>query len=324
VGRQKGRKPLKQIRRFTTVSWEPGVRRENALKPAAFAYHRPSTVDAAVQLMREYGGNAKYLAGGQSLVPMMNMRLVQPAALIDLNAVRELAYLRETEGWLHIGALTRHQQLESDPLVRAKAPLLAEAERFVAHTAIRTRGTIGGSLAHADPAAELPLAAVVLDAVLVLKGPEGTREVPAREFFLTYLTTAKADDELITEVRVPVLAPGTGVAVEEFSRRHGDFAIVAAMAVVELDQLGRVRRARMGLGGVGGTPVRLSDQEEALRGQPATREAFQAAAEAAAAAIAPDSDLHASAEYRRALARTLMARALAGAAARAQAPAERG
>lgn len=277
-----------------------------------------------MQLAAQYGGEAKFLAGGQSLVPMMNMRLVQPAVLIDLNRVGELAFVQEDTGVLRVGALTRHRQLETDPLIRRHVPLLAEAERFVAHTAIRTRGTVGGSLAHADPSAELPLAAVVLDAVLVLEGPAGRREVPAGEFFLTYLTTAKADDEILTEVRFPVMPAGAGYAVEEFSRRHGDFAIVAAMAVLELTPTGHIARARLGLGGVAGTPVRLSDQEAFLQGRPADHASLAEAAAQAAAGLSPDADLHASAEYRRALAQTLLLRALRRSVERANPSAERG
>ncbi|OGK95725.1 MAG: molybdopterin dehydrogenase, partial [Candidatus Rokubacteria bacterium RBG_16_73_20] len=207
------------------------------MKPAPFDYHRPATVDEAVALLDRHGPDTKVLAGGQSLLPMMKLRLARPTALVDINRVRELAYVRAADDGLAFGALARLDELESDE-VRRRCPILADVARDIAHAAIRHRGTVCGSLAHADPAAELPVAALVLEADLVATGPRGSRVIPAREFFVTYLTTALGAGEMLTEARFPALAPGSGWSFLELARRPGDFAIVSAAAVLDVDRRG--------------------------------------------------------------------------------------
>jgi carbon-monoxide dehydrogenase medium subunit len=287
------------------------------VKPPKFEYHAPATVDEAVALLARYGGEAKALAGGQSLMPLLNFRLTRPAALVDLNRIPALAGIREHDGQLRFGAMTRQRAIEFSPVVARRLPLLAEATRWVGHLPIRTRGTIGGSIAHADPAAEYPAVLTALEGEVVARGPRGERVVGAADLFQTYLTTSLAPDEILTEVRLPAMEPGSGWAFEEFARRHGDFAIVGIAAVVVLDGR-RCRRARLAAAGAGRVPVRLREAEAVLEREGVGEPAIQRAAEAAERAVAPDSDLHASAEYRRHLARVLTARALRRAVARAE------
>jgi carbon-monoxide dehydrogenase medium subunit len=287
------------------------------VKPPKFEYHAPATVDEAVALLARYGGEAKVLAGGQSLMPLLNFRLTRPAALVDLNRIAALAGIREHDGQLRFGAMTRQRAIEFSPLVARRLPLLVEATRWVGHLPIRTRGTIGGSIAHADPAAEYPAVLVALEGEVVARGSRGERVIGAADLFQTYLTTSLAPDEVLTEVRLPALEPGSGWAFEEFARRHGDFAIVGIAAVVVLEG-GRCRRARLAAAGAGPVSVRLREAEAVLEGEGVGEPAIQRAAEAAARAVEPDSDLHASAEYRRHLTRVLTARALRRAVARAE------
>lgn len=287
------------------------------MKPAPFEYFAPTSVAEALALLAQHADDAKPLAGGQSLVPLMNFRLARPGVVVDLNRIPELQYIRAHDGGLAIGAMTRQRAAERDPLVRGRCPLLAEALPLVGHLAIRTRGTIGGSLAHADPAAELPAVAAALDAELVVRGPSGERVLKPDAFFLTYLTTTLEPTELLVEVRLPPWPSGAGWAFEELSRRHGDFAIVGVAAVLQLDQRGQVADTRLACIGAAPTPARARAAEEALRGQPATAESFRAAAELVVAALDPQSDVHASAEYRREVAKVLARRALQAALARA-------
>ena len=305
-----------------------------------------------MDLLRRLGDEAKLLAGGQSLVPAMNFRLARPAHLIDLNGVAELAFVRvdddgsgasaggararrrgprqadEPAGrWLRIGAMARQRGVERSQLVLGGWPLLSEAMRHVGHLAIRTRGTIGGSLAHADPAAELPAVMCALDAELVIRGGPrprpsdakaigngaSARTVTAGEFFVGYLTTVLAPDELLTEIRVPPMPLGTGWSFQEVSRRWGDFALVGVAAVLRVVD-GRVAHARLAFTGVGATPVRALQAEAALIGQPPSDAVFREASQQAAAHLQPDSDLHASALYRREVAAVLAERALSTAA----------
>lgn len=280
------------------------------MKPAAFTYFSPSSLDQAVSLLADHAPEAKPLAGGQSLIPLMNFRLAQPRYLIDLNRIPELSYIREADGTLAIGAMTRQFEAERSELVGRTIPLLTEALRLTGHPTIRHRGTIGGALAHADPAAELPAVALALDAELVARGPAGTRTIPAREFFLGPLSTALAPDELLVEVRIPRLPPGTGWVFLELSRRHGDFAIVGVAAVLTLAPDGRIGQASLALCGAGPKPVRAARAEAALAGSEPSEERFREAGEIAAQEIDPDSDLHASADYRRRVAAVLVRRAL--------------
>lgn len=278
------------------------------MKPAPFEYYRPASVEEAVALLARHGPEAKVLAGGQSLIPLLKLRLARPGVLVDLNGARELAYVR-TNGMVACGAMARLAELES-AAIRSRCPILAAAARHIGHPAIRHRGTICGSLAHADPAAELPLLALVLDAELSVTGPAGNRVVRARDFFVTSLTTSLAPGELLVEARFPVPGPRTGWAFQELSRRHGDFAIAAVAALVEVGSAGTISNARIALGGVADRPLRCSDAEAALAGTPGGPAAFQAAAAAAADPLEPPSDLHGSGAYRRHVARVLVERAL--------------
>jgi carbon-monoxide dehydrogenase medium subunit len=288
------------------------------VKPAPFRYVRPASLDEAVSVLAAEGYGAKALAGGQSLIPAMNFRLAQPAVLVDLAPLAELRGIRETGDGLYIGAMTRHSDVEHSAAVRNRAPLLAEAMPWIAHPQIRNRGTVGGSLAHADPAAELPAVMLALDARLHLRGPEGDRTVAFCDFCTGFFTTALAPDELVTGIEIPALPERTGCAFEEVSRRHGDFALVGVCAVLSLDAGGTCARASVTLLSVGDGPVCAATAEEALRGQPLTPDAVRDASEAAATAdIDPPADIHASAAYRRQLTRVLTARALETAARRA-------
>jgi CO/xanthine dehydrogenase FAD-binding subunit len=289
------------------------------VKPAAFAYHRPASLEEALALLAEHGGEAKALAGGQSLIPAMNFRLARPKVLVDLDRVAELRYLRAANGGLAIGAMTRHVELETSVLVARAAPPIAEAMPHVAHPQIRNRGTLGGSLAHADPAAELPAVMVALGATVTARSVRGARAIPAAEFFTGLFATALEPDELVVEASVPALAPRTGTAFLEMARRHGDYALAGVVAVVTLDEAARCRGARVILLSVGEGPVRAARAEAALVGQAPAAEAARAAAEAAATDdIDPPGDIHATADYRRQLVRVLTRRAVLVAAGRAR------
>ena len=279
------------------------------MKPPPFAYHAPTQLDEALALLERYGDDAKVLAGGQSLMPLLNFRLGYPSALIDINHVAELSYLRQENGQVCIGALTRQRAIEFSELVRRQLPLLYEATMLVGHLPIRTRGTIGGSLAHADPAAEYPAVALVLDADLVLQSPEGQRRVSAEEFFVSYLTTALAPNEVVTEIRFSPTPPTSGWAFEEVARRHGDFALAGVAGVIDADGE-QCRTARLAAAGVGPTPIRLRAAEDILVQEGMTEQSIQRAAAKAAELVEPDSDIHASADFRRHLTEVLTRRAI--------------
>ena len=283
------------------------------MKPAPFTYHRARSAEEAVSLLAELGDDAKLLAGGQSLVAMMNFRLARPAALVDISRLAELRYVRVHDGELRIGALALHRDLErlAGPGVLAGFGMLPRAARYIGHYAIRAAGTFGGSIAHADPAAEWCMAAMLFDAQIVAHGPGGDRVIPAASFFKGFLETALRPDEMIIEVRLP--APRPGAAICEFARRHGDFAIVAVAAAVDSEG-GACRGARVVLGGVAGTVQRAVGAEAALIGSGLDADAIAAAAEGAAAEIDPPGDIHGSAEYRRHLVQVLAARAIGEAA----------
>lgn len=284
------------------------------MRPAAFAFHAARSVEEALELLERYGEEGKVLAGGQSLVPLLNLRLARPKALIDINGIDALKGIARHGENLHLGALTRHCELERDPRVAEGCPLLAEAASWIGNVRVRSLGTLGGSLAHADPAAELPMALLALDGRVRAVGPAGQRWIPACEFFRGYYTTALAHGELLAEVEVPALTATHGWAIEEFARRTGDFALVAVAAVVEVAGDGTVKDARVALAGVGPTPVRARTVEAALRSgvEPAD------AAREVRADIAPVDDVHASAAYRAHLAVVLTARALRRALQRVQ------
>ena len=273
------------------------------MKPAAFTYHAPTTLDEAVSLLAQLGDTAKVLAGGQSLIPMMNMRLARPEVLVDLGNIAGLDFVRDEGDSLVLGALFRHRAVERSLLIRQTCPVLSDAAALIGHFQIRERGTLGGTMAHADPAAEIPLIATLLDAELTILGPSGERTATPAEFFLSIFLTSLDVNELITQVRFRKLRPGEGWSVREVARREGDFALVAAAATVEL-AAGRFTSARIALGGTGPAPALAG--ATMLIGQAPSDALFRAAAEQAAAEIDPDSDLHASAADRRDLTRTLV------------------
>ena len=284
------------------------------MKPAPFDYALASSVQEATEALARHRDEAKVLAGGQSLVPMLNMRLSRPSVVVDINGAAELGYLRESDGALAVGALVRQRALER--WARGRSPLIAEALRMVGHTAIRTRGTVAGSIAHADPASELPALLLCLDGSVVARRQDGERVIPARALYLAPLTTSLEPDELVTEVRLALPRRGAGWGFAEVARRHGDFALVGCAAVLALDGAGAVSHARLGFFGVGPTPVRSAPGEAALAGRAPTPERLTEAARAAAAALSPAADIHASAEYRRKVAAVLCERVLAAAVAR--------
>jgi CO/xanthine dehydrogenase FAD-binding subunit len=293
------------------------------MKPAPFRYARAGSLAEAIALLAAAPGEHKLLAGGQSLVPMLNMRLARPAVLVDVNGLRELTGIVPTaDGGLRLGALTRHAELAASPVVRERAPLLAAAARHVGHAAIRNQGTLGGSLAHADPAAELPAALLALDARVHITGPGGAREIAADTFFRGLLTTALEADEIVTAVEVPTQPPGWGFV--EIARRPGDFALAGVAAVVHIGRRltlpspppGGEGEVRLVGFGVGDRPVRLVGAERAVAGGPIDAVTAARAGAAAGPDCDPPSDVHGSAEYRRHLATVLTERALLQAAAR--------
>lgn len=286
------------------------------MKPAPFSYHAASSVKEALDLLARLGPEARVLAGGQSLLPMMNFRVAQPPHLVDVNPVAELDYLRVEDGHLVIGALTRQSGLERSSVAAERAPLLVEAVRHVGFPTVRHRGTVGGSLAHADPAGELGAAVLALGGEVVVTGPEGSRTVTAEELFRGVFETALAPGELLTEVRVPTWPPGTGHGFVEFVRAYQGFAVVGVGALVHLDG-GQVDGVAIGLCGVGSTPARASTAEQQLLGQAPTPEALEAAGAVAAEGLDPPSDIHGSGAYRRKLARVFVRRALTRAVERA-------
>lgn len=287
------------------------------MKPPQFDYHDPHGVDEALALLSRHGEDAKVLAGGQSLVPLLNFRLTYPEHLIDLSRVPALSYIRRQDGRLRIGAMTRQSTLEASPLVARHWPLLTEALRFVAHAQIRNRGTVGGSVAHADPAAELPVAFSALEASFHAQSEKGGRVITAQDFFITHLTTALEPEELLVEIEVPPMPENTGWAFTEYARRHGDFALGGAAALVTL-QSGVCRRARIALLAAADTPLRVEAAERALEGSPVDAEAATEAARLAAADITPTGDIHGGTEYRKRLIEGMVRRALIQATERAE------
>jgi CO/xanthine dehydrogenase FAD-binding subunit len=286
------------------------------MKPAAFEYVVANSIEQAVAALAQAGGDAKILAGGQSLVPMLNFRLLHPAILVDINRIPGLAFIEDAGDAVKIGALTRHHQIETSPVIAKHLPVLSCAMTHVAHLAIRNRGTIGGSLSHADPAAELPMMALLLDAELHIVSAKGMRTRKARGFFRDALIVDLAEDELLTEIHVPKLPPQTGWGFDEVARRAGDFALAAVAATVSVSG-GAMKEARIALTGVGQTPMRASEAEALLVGQKLEAKLMARVIEAVRAAIKPETDLHASSDYRRQLAGTLVGRALAAALQRA-------
>jgi carbon-monoxide dehydrogenase medium subunit len=279
------------------------------VKPAPFEYHRPTSADEAIALLTEHGDEAKVLAGGQSLVPLLGLRLSRPAHLVDVNRIGELSGVANGDG-LRLGATVRHHTLEASDTVRDGSPLLAAAAPFIGHRAIRNRGTIGGSVAHADPAAELPAVLLALDASVEARSGRGTRVIPANDLFTGFLSTSLDVDELLTAVLIPPWPTRAGWSFHEFNRRSGDFAIVGVAAVVRLAANGSIDGARLAFLGVDSRPVRAETAEAVLGGANPSADLWSEAARQAAAELSPTSDVHGSATYRKHLAGVLAERAL--------------
>jgi CO/xanthine dehydrogenase FAD-binding subunit len=286
------------------------------MKPPAFDYIAADSIAMAVEALAQAGDDAKIIAGGQSLVPMLNFRMLRPSILVDINRITGLDVIAETSEAIRVGALTRHYQLETSPLIAKHLPALSCAMTHVAHLAIRNRGTIGGSLAHADPAAELPMMALLLDAELRIASAAGERTVAARDFLLGALTVDLAASDIITEIVLPKLPPRTGWGFEEVARRHGDFALAAVAATLTVSG-GAIEQARIALTGVGPTALRAHEAEGLLIGYALEPDLVNRVIAAVRAAIEPETDLHASSDYRRHLAGVLAGRALAAAWRRA-------
>jgi CO/xanthine dehydrogenase FAD-binding subunit len=287
------------------------------LKPADFQYHRPRKIEEALCLLQEFGEESKVLAGGQSLMPLMNFRLAQPEHLIDINFIEGMDYIRSEKGVCRIGCLARQSRLLDNSIVRERCPLLTEALTYVGYEQIRNRGTLCGSLAHADPAAELPAVVLALDGYVTVGNSKTTRAIFARDFFKSYLTTSLSNDEMVLEASIPETPTGAGWSFREFARRFGDFAIVG-VAVLLVPEQDNISDARIALTGVGDKPWREPGIEQMLVGQKASADLFGKIGGEIAARINPGSDIHASESYRRSLARVLTRRALTDAWGKAQ------
>jgi carbon-monoxide dehydrogenase medium subunit len=286
------------------------------MKPPSFDYATPGSIPEALQLLREDPDSTSVLAGGQSLIPVLNMRLAQPQLIVDLNRVSELHEIEHTpEGTLRFGSMVRQRRLETEPVVRERLPLMTAAARHIAHLPIRSRGTVGGSLAHADPAAELPATVSALDGRLLVRGVDGDRSLPAADFFIGPLTTAIEPGELLVGVEVQPPPPGSGSAFLEVARTHGAFALAAVAAVVRVDGGGNVDHIRLGLAGVGGVPYVPGWLQDLALGEAPGEALFRRIGERVADEVEPFDDIHATASYRKQVAGVLSARALAAAAA---------
>ena len=281
------------------------------MKPAKFTYHEPTSLESAFNLLAEHGDEAKIIAGGQSLIPAMNLRLAQPEHLIDINAIDELYGISEDSEYVTIGALTRHGDVEQSALLKESCPILPAAARCIGHLAIRTRGTVGGSLVNADPAAEWSLIAILLGAEMTVRSANSVRVLAARDFVQSVYTSDVEDHEILTAIRFPVLKDGEGWSVKQISRRAGDFAIVAVAVTMRLDAIGTIKDIRICVGGMDVTPVRLSELENIAIGNAPDQAWATSVAEASAQVGEPESDMHASATYRREICQELMKQALA-------------
>ncbi len=294
------------------------------MKPPKLEYVPAESVEQAASVKASYEGDASILAGGQSLIPMLNFRLATPSALIDLGRVPGLSSVRVEDGLVRVGAMTRHRELERDEQAAAACPLLAQALAHVAHPAIRNRGTLGGTMAHADSAAEMPAVLLALDGHVRVCGIAGGRTISAQELFVFHMTTSLELDEVLVEVAFPALSATAGTSFQEISRRHGDYALAGVCAVAELDAGGALADVRLACIGIGSTPLRASAAEHLLRGASPTEDAFAAAAEAAAACVDAVDEEQATVSYRRRLVQVLTVRALREACARSRARREDG
>lgn len=287
------------------------------MKPAPFAYHAPTTIDEATSLLAEHGDEARVLAGGQSLLALMNYRRVKPVRLVDITRIEDLDYVRRENGHLAVGAGARQSAFEGSPESAESAPLVVEAVRYVAHPSVRNLGTVVGSVAHSDPAAEIPACALALDAEIILSGPDGERAVAATEFFTGPHTNAREEGEMLTEVRLPAWPEGSGHAFVEFQRKHGSYALVACAVMVHMDGES-IDCASIAMAGIGETPLRITTAEEMLTGNAPSTELFAEAAEEAARGLSPMPDVKGSPEYRKKLAKVYVRRGLELAVRRAK------
>ncbi len=285
--------------------------------PASFEYFSPKTLSEAIALLQQHGSDAKILAGGQSLIPLMKLRLASPRTVIDLNRISGLSYLKEADGYLTIGALTRESELDSSELIHTKYPILADTTAVIADPLVRNMATVGGNLAHADPANDHPATMLALGAEVVATGPKGTRKIPITEFFTGLFTTALRPDEILTEIRIPIPPARSGGSYLKVERKVGDFAAAAVAAQVTLDG-NTCNRVGIGLTNVGATPIKATRAEKSLQGKAADEKAIQEAARIASEEAEPTADLRGSVEYKRSLVRVLTARALRQAIARAK------
>jgi carbon-monoxide dehydrogenase medium subunit len=285
--------------------------------PAAFDYHAPSTIDEATALLARLGEDAKVLSGGQSLIPLMKLRLANPTHLVDINGIPGLSYVREADGFLHIGALTRESELEESELIRTHYPLLHDTSKVIADPLVRNLATVGGNLAHGDPANDHPATMLALGAEVVAVGPKGERRLPIASFFTGPFTTSLRPDEILVEIRVPTPPARSGGAYLKLERKVGDFATAAVAAQLTLGANGACERVGIGLTNVGLTPIKATKAEAALKGKAPDEAAIKRAAELAAEASEPSADLRGSVEYKKDLVRVLTARALRKAVERA-------
>jgi CO/xanthine dehydrogenase FAD-binding subunit len=289
------------------------------MKPAVFSYLRPTNLQEALTFLEEYGEDAKILSGGQSLIPTMNMRLSAAAYLIDISRISDLNYIKLEDDFLTVGALTKHKDIENSDLVKEECPLLSEAIKWVGHAQIRNRGTVGGSIAHGDPSAELPCVLTALRGEIVIVNVDGSEEVLLpEEFFLTYMLTSLQPDQMVKEVRFPIIPKESGSAFVEVARRHGDFGLAEVAAVVDLDDMGQLTNVKIAVGGVNPTPIALEQVEDYLNGKKLTDEVLRQVSDLIQESVDPESDLHGTAEYRQELAGTLTVRALRIAVERAR------
>lgn len=286
--------------------------------PPSFEYLRPKTVPEAIALLQQHGDEAKILSGGQSLIPMMKLRLARPGYLIDINRISGLSYIKEDGGYLKIGGLTREAELEASPLVRSKYLLLVDTTAVIADPQVRNLATVGGNLAHGDPANDHPATMIALGAQVVATGPKGERTIPIEEFFISLFTTALQPDEILTEVRIPIPPARSGGAYFKLERKVGDFATAAVAAQLTLDDKGNVQKIGIGLTNVGATPIKAKSAEDSLRGKKLDDAAIAQAAQQAAKDAQPSSDLRGPVEYKRGLIQELTKRALARAKERAK------
>jgi carbon-monoxide dehydrogenase medium subunit len=286
--------------------------------PAPFEYHKADTVEGAIGLYQKLGDEAKYIAGGHSLLPIMKLRLAQPAHLIDLGQIETLRGVNENGAGLRIGALTTHKQIQTDPIIRAKCPILAETAGVIGDVQVRNRGTIGGALAHADAAADYPAAILALEAEMVAQGPNGERAIPASEFFVGFLTTALMPDEILTEIRVPSQPAKTGSSYQKLANQASGYALTGIAAIVTIGDDGTCSQARIGITGAGDVAVRASSVERALVGTSLDDASIRTAAEHAGDGIDFLDDIHASADYRQSVTVGLTRRAIQAAAEKAR------